>query len=110
MMWVCRHASGAGSSHQQVVGCSHDVDEEEHSDLWQIFHEEADKVSPPTMISCRPTYVPIVMFSSKDVFDPDSPVVFKHNASVSVVRLEIVIVAFLLVSTPIITIFQYPRC
>ena len=50
--------------------------------------------------------MPIVMFSSKDVFDPDSSVVFKHNASVSVVRLEIARVAFLLVSTPIINIFQ----
>ena len=106
-MWVCRHASGAGSSHQQVVGCSHDVDEEEHSDLWQIFHEEADKVSPPTMISCRSHLCRSSCFPSiKDVFDPDSPVVFKHNASVSVVRLETVRVAFLLVSTPIITIFQ----
>ena len=106
MMWVCRYASGAGSSHQQVVGCSHDVDEEEHSDLWQIFHEEADKVSPSHDDQLQIPLVPIVIFPSKDVFDPDSPVVFKHNASVSVVRLETVRVAFLLVSTPIITIFQ----
>ena len=106
MMWVCRYASGAGSSHQQVVGCSQEVDEKEHSDLWQIFHEEADKVSPPTMISCRSHLCRSSCFPSKDVFDPDSPVVFKHNASVSVVRLETVRVEFLLVSTPIITIFQ----
>ena len=106
MMWVCRHASGAGSSHQQVVGCSHHVDEEEHSDLWQIFHEEADKVFSSHNDQLQTHLCRSSCFPSKDVFDPDSPVVFKHNASVSVVRLEIARVAFLFVSTPIITIFQ----
>ena len=67
------------------------------------LHEEADKVFPSHDDQLQIPLVPIVIFPSKDVFDPDSPVVFKHNASVSVVRLGIVRVAFLLVPTPIIT-------
>ena len=70
LMWVCRHASGAGSSHQQVVGCSQDVDEKEHSDLWQIFHEEADKVFPSHDDQSQIALVPIVMFSFQGCLRP----------------------------------------
>ena len=58
------------------------------------FTRRRTRSSPPTMISLRSHLCRSSCFPSKDVFDPDSPVVFKHNASVSVVRLEIVRVAF----------------
>ena len=66
------------------------------------FTRRRTRSSPPTMISLRSHLCRSSCFPSKDVFDPDSPVVFKHNASVSVVRLEIVRVACLWVSTPTI--------
>ena len=76
------HTSGAGSSHQQVVGCSGQVDWEDQSDLWQILLQDAAQVFH--------NYLLKLTFLLQDVFVVDSPLVFKHNSIVSVIRLGFV--------------------
>ena len=40
----CRYPNGAGSSHQHVVGCHSDEDNEGRSDMWQILDDAAAEV------------------------------------------------------------------
>ena len=44
LVFGCRHETGAGSSHQQVVGCGLGEDNEGRSDLWQITNDAATEV------------------------------------------------------------------
>ena len=81
-MYFFSHTSGAGSSHQQVVGCSGQVDWEDQSDLWQIMLQDAAQVFHHYLLK--------LTFLLQDVFVVDSPLVFKHNSIVSVIRLGFV--------------------
>ena len=80
-MYFFSHTSGAGSSHQQVVGCSGQVDLEDQSNLWQIMLQD---------VQVFHHYLLKLTFLLQDVFVVDSPLVFKHNSIVSVIRLGFV--------------------
>ena len=79
----CRHVTGAGSSHQQVVGCGLDEDNEGRSDLWQISNDAATEV----FVNCIHTLKYIYPLFLQDTFDPSFPVVFEQNTSLYLTRL-----------------------